>query len=226
MQESLTPKASQFLTMPFEEEREYYAHNNRLYAAFAHFYDFVVLPFRPLRRKVAALVEAHAKSRVLDVATGTGAQAREFARTAEEVVGVDLSDAMLRVARKKNRTSNLRFQRADSTELPFDDSTFDIACISFALHEMPASIRTRTIAEMARVTRAGGIVIIIDHGRPGGPFGPLLFRILKLFERKYYPEFVNSDLRPLLEAAALRVTIECQLLQGAARVLIATRTGR
>jgi ubiquinone/menaquinone biosynthesis C-methylase UbiE len=212
--------------MPFEEEREYYAHNNRIYAAFAHFYDFVVLPFRHLRRKVAALVEANATSRVLDVATGTGAQAREFARTAGEVVGIDLSDAMLRVARKKSRASNLRFQRADATELPFNDSTFDIACISFALHEMPAPIRTRAIAEMARVTKTRGIVIVIDHGRPGGPFGCLLFRILKLFEPKYYPEFVNSDLRPLVEASPLRVTIECQLLHGAARVLIATRTGR
>jgi protein-L-isoaspartate O-methyltransferase len=73
-----------------DEERNDYALEQTMYAAFAPFYDLVALPLRSARRDVAALAGTDARSRVLDIATGTGAQARAFAETAGEVVGIDL----------------------------------------------------------------------------------------------------------------------------------------
>jgi demethylmenaquinone methyltransferase/2-methoxy-6-polyprenyl-1,4-benzoquinol methylase len=132
----------------------------------APFYDATMFPLRRLRREVVARSGVDHRSRVLDVATGTGAQAKAFAQRAGEVVGVDLSEAMLRVARKKCRAANLKLLRADATALPFGDGEFDVSCISFALHEMPPTIRARTLLEMARVTKPGGCVIVVDYAAP------------------------------------------------------------
>ena len=85
---------------------------------------------------------------------------------ADAVIGIDLSEAMLRVARRKNGLPNVTFQRADATALPFEDANFDAACVSFALHEMPATIRERVVREMARVTKVGGTVVVVDYALP------------------------------------------------------------
>ena len=114
---------------PSQEERAYYALSRRVYAVFASFYDAVAFPVRGLRHKVASLVELRPVSRLLDVATGTGSQALAFAEQAGEVVGIDLSEAMLRVARRKNRFSNVTFLRGDAVALPFGDESFDAACV-------------------------------------------------------------------------------------------------
>src|SRR5512134_962870 len=149
-----------------DEEREYYSFSRRVYAVFAHVYDAVVFPFRKLRHEVASRVDLPPGARLLDVATGTGQQAFAFAEKAREVVGIDLSEEMLRIARRKNRFSSVSFQQADAAELPFEDDSFDASCVSFALHEMPSSVRKRVLREMARVTRPGGSIAVIDYGLP------------------------------------------------------------
>ena len=168
-------------TAKSDEERDYYALNRKVYAVFAHFYDLVALPLRGVRYVVATRAGVEAEARVLDVATGTGGQARAFAERAREVVGVDLAEPMLRIARKKNRAPNLTFRHADATALPFGDGTFDLVSISFALHEMPATIRRRATAEMARVTRLGGKIVVVDYGRPPGLLGDALFHVVKIY---------------------------------------------
>jgi ubiquinone/menaquinone biosynthesis C-methylase UbiE len=84
------------------EERAYYALNSRVYATFARFYDVVVWPVKTLRRDLVQVSGARSHATVLDVATGPGAQAFAFAQCGARVVGIDLSDAMLRIAGRKN----------------------------------------------------------------------------------------------------------------------------
>lgn len=93
------------------EEREYYSLSARVYSKLAPFYDLTVYGIRRLRREVAALTEVGAGSRVLDVATGTGEAALAFAENGAAVVGIDPSEAMLRVTRRKNRFRKLSFVR-------------------------------------------------------------------------------------------------------------------
>jgi len=208
-----------------EEERDYYALQRRVYSVFAHVYDAVVFPLRRLRREVASMVDLGPGARVLDVATGTGEQALAFAEKACEVVGIDLSAAMLRVARRKSRSPNVTFQQGDASELPFDDASFDACCVSFALHEMPASVRERVVREMARVTRPGGAFIMVDYGLPRGRFaGGLVYEAVKLYERDHYAEFVKSDVAALVESAGFEIRDQRPVLAGAARILTGRRS--
>ena len=210
-----------------DEEQAYYSLNRRVYAVFAHFYDAVTLPIRSLRHTVASLVELPPNSRVLDVATGTGEQAFAFARKARAVVGIDMSEAMLRVARRKNGLPNVTFQRADATALPFEDTSFDGACVSFALHEMPATIRERVVREMARVTKVGGTVVVVDYALPRNRVASwLAYHIVKQYERDHYATFVRSDIARLLEHADLHASRRQRALFGLVQIATAHKSDR
>jgi demethylmenaquinone methyltransferase/2-methoxy-6-polyprenyl-1,4-benzoquinol methylase len=207
-----------------DEERAYYSLNERVYRVFAPLYDLVVLPARGLRRKVVRLADLPPDSRVLDVATGTGAQAFAFATVAKEVVGVDLSEAMLRIAGWKNSFSNLTFKHGDATNLPFEATSFDATCISFALHEMPNSVRERVLREMARVTRPGGRALVVDYGLPrGGVTSSIVYQVVKLYEPDPYVSFVKLDLEALLGRAGIVSVQRHSLLGGIVNVFAGER---
>jgi demethylmenaquinone methyltransferase/2-methoxy-6-polyprenyl-1,4-benzoquinol methylase len=206
------------------DERSYYALNRRVYGIFAPFYDKLVLPIRHLRDEVAAALPLDRRTRVLDVATGTGAQARAFADRAGEVFGIDLSEAMLRIARRKHARPNVVFRQGDATQLPFRDRYFDAACISFALHEMPPSIRERALREMARVTRPGGAIAIVDYGLPKNETARwFVYHVVKLYEGGTYAEFVRSDLPALLKDAGIDLLDKRSALGGLASIYTGRR---
>jgi ubiquinone/menaquinone biosynthesis C-methylase UbiE len=162
---------------------------------------------------------------VLDVATGTGAQALAFADSASKVVGIDLSDAMLRMARRKNPPPNVSFQQGDATALPFANGSFDVACVSFALHEMPSSVRERVLREMARVTRPGGSIIVVDYGLPTTQFvRSVVFQTVKLYEGDHYANFMRSDLDAQLRRAGIEPETHRTALRALARIVIGRRS--
>ena len=159
-------------------------------------------------------------SRILDVATGTGQQAFAFAKRGYEVTGIDLSDAMLKIARNKNRYRNAKFEVADATRLPFEANSFDVSCASFALHDMPLSIREKALKEMVRVTKSEGMIVIVDYGLPKNKVGrSVVYHLVKLYEGKYYLEFIKSDFKELLGKCAIDIREEQQVLLGAGRIL-------
>lgn len=210
-----------------EEERAYYALQKRVWPFLAPFYEAAVfLPLHKLRRRVADYVHLPPGARLLDVATGTGGQARAFAARAQEVVGVDLSEAMLRVAHRTNRASNLAFRQADASRLPFADLSFDAACISFALHEMPAGVRDRVLAEMVRVTRPGAPIIVVDYRLPSHPLARwLVFHIERAYEGVHYGHFMAADLMAVLESVGIHGVEEQSALGGLGRIVIGHRAG-
>lgn len=103
-----------------------------------------------------------ATGEVLEVAVGTGLNLEAYPHDVT-LTGIDLSDAMLDIARSRateiGRTATL--QQADAHELPFDDATFDTVVCTFGLCAIPD--HTRAIAEMTRVLRPGGRLILVDH---------------------------------------------------------------
>ena len=208
-----------------DEERAYYRLSGSVYSVYAHVYDAVTFPFRSLRRGVVDAAHLPAEARVLDVATGTGAQAFAFAGSVGKVVGIDLSDAMLRVARRKNLFGNVTFKRANAAALPFRDASFDAACVSFALHEMPGSVRERVLREMARVTRAGGTLIVVDYGLPKKqPVRSIAFQTVRLYEGDHYAKFMRSDLDTLLGAAGVELEDHRPAFGGLARIVIGRKS--
>lgn len=83
-----------------DEEREYYSLVKKVFDILAPFYDIVAAPLSRLRGRIVDFTGAEKGSRILDVATGTGKQAFAFAEKGYDVTGIDLSEAMLKVARR------------------------------------------------------------------------------------------------------------------------------
>jgi len=207
-----------------DEEREYYSLVKKVFDILAPFYDIVAAPLSRLRGRVVDFTGAEKGSKILDVATGTGKQAFAFAEKGYDVTGIDLSEAMLKVANKKNRYKNVNFQVADATNLPFEDHSFDVASVSFALHDMPLTIREKVLKEMVRVTKPEGMIVIVDYALPRNRIGRfLIYHFVRLYEREYYLRFIKSDLEALLRKSCIEIKEELRVLLGAGRVLKGTK---
>jgi SAM-dependent methyltransferase len=114
-------------------------------------------------RRLVAAARLAGTERVLDIATGPGYIAEAFAGAAREVVGVDLTDAMLAIAKERTRergVSNVSFRAADAQNLPFENGAFDVVVCRLALHHLLRPLEV--LREMARVCRVGGTVLIED----------------------------------------------------------------
>jgi len=116
------------------------------------------------RRKAVRWSEAAVGNAVLDCATGTGDLAIAFKKVVRSgrVVGTDFVPEMLDVARTKAR--DIEFETADVTQLPFDTASFDISSIAFGIRNV--NDPGRGIAELARVVRSGGCVMVLEFGQP------------------------------------------------------------
>lgn len=201
-------------------DEEYYSYIKKWFGRWAPVYDIIAIFLSGVRNKVVNLVDAGNSLRILDVATGTGEQALAFAKKSRDVVGIDLSEDMLEVANKKNRYENVKFKLADATNLPFEDRHFDVSCISFALHDMPSSIRENVLKEMVRVTKPEGIIVIADYALPKNNIGRfLIYHFVKSYESRYYPEFIKSDLEAFLRKSEIEIEKEVPVLLGAGRIL-------
>jgi demethylmenaquinone methyltransferase/2-methoxy-6-polyprenyl-1,4-benzoquinol methylase len=128
-----------------------------------------VLSFGQNHRWHSALVEAVVRrsrgrlDRILDVATGTGLVARQLrARSTAEVVGVDLTEEMVRRARARMPDAGLVIGRAE--QLPFEEATFDALTFTYLLRYVRDP--SATVRELARVVRPGGVVAALDFGVP------------------------------------------------------------
>jgi demethylmenaquinone methyltransferase/2-methoxy-6-polyprenyl-1,4-benzoquinol methylase len=124
------------------------------------------------RKKAVQMSGAKEGQSVLDCATGTGDLALEFKRAvgrSGRVVGTDFCAEMLHPAPAKSRASHLDvdFSVADVMNLPFADNSFDICSISFGIRNVQNP--ERALQEMARVTKTGGKVIVIEFGQSSVP---------------------------------------------------------
>lgn len=132
------------------------------------------------RRKTARLAAPAAGSRVLDLATGTGDLALALLEETRvgSVVGADFVEAMLRLGRDKLRArgeGRVRLLAADALALPFRDGAFGGVASAFLLRnlaDLPAGL-----AEMRRVTAAGGVVAALEITQPTLPGWRQLFRL-------------------------------------------------
>jgi demethylmenaquinone methyltransferase / 2-methoxy-6-polyprenyl-1,4-benzoquinol methylase len=117
------------------------------------------------RRFLVSRIEAGERDTVLDVATGTGAVARELvAQKGCNVVGLDQSPEMLAEARR--RAPSLTFVEGRAEQLPFPDAAFDALTFTYLLRyvEDPAA----TLQELARVVRPGGTIAGLEFAVPRG----------------------------------------------------------
>ena len=124
------------------------------------------------RKSLVRWSKARAGQSVLDCATGTGDLALEF-KTAVgptgSVIGTDFCAEMLEHAPAKalKKSLEVKFETADVTALPYANDTFDIASISFGIRNVQDPLKG--LSELARVVKPGGVVMVLEFGRPSVP---------------------------------------------------------
>jgi ubiquinone/menaquinone biosynthesis C-methylase UbiE len=156
-----------------------------------------------LREQIRRFVEPSGAERVLDVGAGTGGFAFAVAPLVREVVAVVAAAEVAAAGRAGAEDfSNVTFQEADPTRLPFDDESFDLAAAVLTLHHVARP--ELAVHELVRVTGFRGQVLIADVI---APIDPLAAFELDRFERTRDPSHTrflpDVDIRSLLDANGL-----------------------
>jgi demethylmenaquinone methyltransferase/2-methoxy-6-polyprenyl-1,4-benzoquinol methylase len=140
-----------------------------LFATIADRYDLItrLLSYgqdRRWKRRLVAMAAPAPGMRALDLATGTGDIAFALAAAGADVVGLDVTQRMIELARAKTATPAPRFLVGDMLALPFPARSFDVVTTGYGLRNVPDL--TMAIDEIRRVLKPGGRVLSLDFDRP------------------------------------------------------------
>jgi len=158
----------------------------------------------PVRQRALEMLACGTGDNVLEIGCGTGHSLVELARRVApsgRVVGVDLSEGMLRQARetlyRENVAELVDLRLADAVELPFGRGVFDAVFMSFTLELFDTPEIPRVLAECRRVLRAGGRLGVAAMSKEGGG------AVMKLYEwtHRLLPNFV--DCRPIFARSSI-----------------------
>ncbi len=189
---------------PYDNSRPKTEQVEEMFDSIAPAYDFMnrAMTFgidKLWRRRAVKLVAATSPRRILDVATGTGDLAIRLARAipSSHITGIDLSEEMLRIGRRKTDqaglTPRIELTKADCLALPFPDASFDAVTVAYGVRNFEHL--DQGYAEMARVLRPGGILCVIELAVPTNPVVRPLYN---LYTRRIIPtlgRLVSSDTR-------------------------------
>jgi ubiquinone/menaquinone biosynthesis C-methylase UbiE len=156
---------------------------------------------------LAALGPLEPEMEVLEVACGAAHAAEAVAPHVHDVVGVDLTPAMLttgRVRLGEHGVTNVRLEEGDASRLRFDDESFDLVFCRAAVHHFadPAG----PIAEMARVCRPGGRVVIVDTVAPSADVQAAFDDLHRRIDPSHAGAWLFDDLAALVEGLVGPVT--------------------
>jgi SAM-dependent methyltransferase len=129
-----------------------------------------------LRKRTQFVLDHCPRGHGLDVGCGTGLLAARLAAEGYAMTGVDPSDGMLDILRA--RSPSIRAVTAPGTALPFPDDSFDLVICVAVMHHIadPEEVR-RTLAEMVRVSKPAGRVLVWDHNPRNPYWGRLMARV-------------------------------------------------
>jgi demethylmenaquinone methyltransferase/2-methoxy-6-polyprenyl-1,4-benzoquinol methylase/phosphoethanolamine N-methyltransferase len=138
---------------------------------------------RAIREMTVELAPVKPGDKVLDVGCGTGSLtlvAKAHAGASGEVHGIDAAPEMIDVARRKATRAGVDtdFRVGLIEDLPFPDAQFDIVLSSLMIHHLPENLKRKGFAEMNRVLKPGGRILVVDFEPPSQPLLRVLTTVL------------------------------------------------
>ncbi len=192
------------------------------------------------KRAIRIISKSYKNPHILDVATGTADLAIAALKLDPSgIEGIDISQNMLEIGKekivKKGLAGKIRLTQGDSENIPFDDSSFDVAMVAFGVRNF--SDPHKGLTEMRRVLRDNGMIVVLEFSKPSGfPFRPVYnfyFRNIlpffgKLFSKdkaayNYLPDSVmkfpdNAEFLKLLSQAGFSELFQRKLTGGVASI--------
>lgn len=172
----------------------------RYYDLFSSFYDrFIRLHSsdrqESMRDFLAEVADAGDGQTVIDLCTGTGASALRLAHAGARVIGVDFSEGMLREAKRKTvGGAGVQWVQADVRALPISSCSVDRATCSYAMYELPGTMRRDVLQEVARILKPDGKFVMMEHLPPKRTLIKLLYLIrIYVLGSKGVRSFVGSE---------------------------------
>ena len=173
------------------------------YDSVAQYYEGVMSPFQRwgLDRLRQETISQLPGGRILEIGAGTGLNFVHYPPDAHGVA-TEFSREMLKIASTKTKPPGVQLLQNRAEDLPFKNHTFDaaFATLVFCSVEQPA----QAFAELRRVVRPGGTVLLLEHVRPGGILGPL-FDLLNIFTTRLFQDHANRRTAAMVAEAGLEV---------------------
>lgn len=174
-----------------------------IYDKLAAGYDRAFAPFERRflarwREEISSLLPPD--SSILEVGAGTGLNFPFYPRC-RHAVASEISCEMLKFAR--SRTTSIDLIQADAQSLPFGTNTFDAAFATLVFCSVPDP--EKAFAELKKVVRPGGTIVLLEHVRPPGLLG-YLFDLLNLFTVALIEDHFNRRTAEIAKKAGLKVT--------------------
>lgn len=161
---------------------------------------------------------------VLDVCCGTGELTSLIAERVGQdgqVVGVDIWEPALEIARTKTRNLPVTFLGVDAEKLPFAPSKFDKCFISLGLHHMPEQTRRNTLNEIRRTLTSDGSLFVVEYNLPAGALAKLTTKVLVKLDKskEAYTMWINRSLLREIEQAGFSIKRRESICKGAIQLV-------
>jgi ubiquinone/menaquinone biosynthesis C-methylase UbiE len=173
-----------------------------LYDKFAQYYDKVLAPFEKLfldkwRQETLSYLPENAK--ILEIGAGTGLNFKHYP-SCQRFIASEISIKMLEVA--KTKKNSIELIQTNAEKLPFPDNSFDVAFATLVFCSIPNP--QKAFAELQRVLKVNGKIILLEHIRPNGLLG-YFFDVLNVFTVALLDDHFNRQTAELARESGLKI---------------------
>jgi len=188
----------------------------------AKIYDPIFyLALKPIRIAVMNELLKYKEKIILDLCCGTGNQIKLLSKNGfSNLSCLDISDSMLEIAKRGN--SSIKIYKEDATNTNFDDASFDVVILSFAIHEKDRNTQQALMNEAYRIIKKDGLMLVVDYvfDNETTKFGKILVSIIERIaggehDRNFKNYIQNKGLLSLIKKDKFKL-IKCNRMSSGA----------
>ena len=193
----------------------------------AKIYDPIFyLALKPIRIAVMNELLKYKEKIILDLCCGTGNQIKLLSKHGfRNLSCLDISDSMLEIAKRGN--SSIKIYKEDATNTNFDDASFDVVILSFAIHEKDRNTQQALMNEAYRIIKKDGLMLVVDYvfDNKTTKFGKILVSIIERIaggehDRNFKNYIQNKGLSSLIKKDKFKLIKYNRMSSGAVTISI------